>query len=210
MSTKANELLQTYFGYTEFREGQADIIDKVNQGIDTLGIMPTGGGKSVCYQIPAMMLRGVTIVVSPLISLMKDQVDALDKSGIPSTYINSTITGEEMQQRLAGIYNGEYKLIYVAPERLETPSFLNLLDSIHVSLIAIDEAHCISQWGHDFRPSYLSIKQLITRIQPRPTVLALTATATPQVREDICSVLAIEQDHVVLTGFERQNLFFKL
>ena len=210
LSTKANELLQTYFGYTEFREGQEDIIDKVNQGIDTLGIMPTGGGKSVCYQIPAMMLRGVTIVVSPLISLMKDQVDALDKSGIPSTYINSTITGEEMQQRLAGIYNGDYKLIYVAPERLETPSFLNILDSIHVSLIAIDEAHCISQWGHDFRPSYLSIKHLITRIQPRPTVLALTATATPQVREDICSVLAIEQDDVVLTGFERKNLFFQV
>ncbi len=179
-------------------------------GKDTLGIMPTGGGKSVCYQVPAMLLRGVTIVISPLISLMKDQVDALEKTGIPSTYINSAITGEEMQQRLADIYNGEYKLVYIAPERLETPSFLRLLEGIHVSLIAIDEAHCISQWGHDFRPSYLNIKQLISRIQPRPTVLALTATATPHVSDDICELLHIEEQNTVITGFARENLHFQV
>ncbi|MEK3888590.1 DNA helicase RecQ [Bacillus sp. FSL K6-3431] len=210
MLTKAKGLLHTHFGYDEFRKGQEDIIQKIMNGKDTLGIMPTGGGKSVCYQVPAMLLRGVTIVISPLISLMKDQVDALEKTGIPSTYINSAITGEEMQQRLAGIYNGEYKLVYIAPERLETPSFLRLLEGIHVSLIAIDEAHCISQWGHDFRPSYLNIKQLIGRIQPKPTVLALTATATPHVSDDICKVLHIDEQNTVITGFERENLHFQV
>ncbi|MBS4206863.1 DNA helicase RecQ [Bacillus sp. FJAT-50079] len=210
MLTKANHLLHTHFGYDHFRDGQEAIIQKVMDGKDTLGIMPTGGGKSVCYQIPAMLFRGVTIVISPLISLMKDQVDALDKAGIPSTYINSAISGEEMQQRLAGVYNGEYKLVYVAPERLEAPSFLRLLDGIHISLIAIDEAHCISQWGHDFRPSYLNIKQLISRIKPKPVVLALTATATPHVREDICELLHIDDQNTVITGFGRENLHFQV
>lgn len=208
MLTKARGFLQSYFGFDEFRQGQDAIIQKVLQGEDTLGIMPTGGGKSVCYQIPALSLRGITIVVSPLISLMKDQVDALDKAGIPSTYINSTITGSEMRERMSGIYNGEYKLVYIAPERLETDYFLRVLSEIHISLVAIDEAHCVSQWGHDFRPSYLLIRNLINRIQPKPTVLALTATATPQVREDIRQLLDISIDNTVVTGFERENLRF--
>ncbi|MBS4204638.1 DNA helicase RecQ [Lederbergia citrea] len=210
MLTKAKGHLQTHFGYDEFRKGQEDMIQKVMEGKDTLGIMPTGGGKSVCYQIPALLLRGVTVVISPLISLMKDQVDALDKAGIPSTYINSALSSDEMQDRLAGIYNGEYKLVYIAPERLETPSFLRLLEGIHISLVAIDEAHCISHWGHDFRPSYLHIKKLISSIQPKPTVLALTATATPQVRNDICDLLHIDEQNTVMTGFERENLHFQV
>ena len=131
--------------------------------------MPTGGGKSICYQIPALSLRGITIVVSPLISLMKDQVDALEKAGIPSTFINSTITGEEMRERMSGLYNGKYKLVYIAPERLETDYFLRLLDEVHVSLVAIDEAHCISQWGHEFQAGYLLIRELINRIKPPKT-----------------------------------------
>ncbi|RST77009.1 DNA helicase RecQ [Siminovitchia acidinfaciens] len=208
MLTKARGFLQSYFGFDEFRQGQDAIIQKVLQGEDTLGIMPTGGGKSVCYQIPALSLRGITIVISPLISLMKDQVDALDKAGIPSTYINSTITGPEMRERMSGIYNGKYKLVYIAPERLETDYFLRVLSEIHISLVAIDEAHCVSQWGHDFRPSYLLIRKLINRIQPKPTVLALTATATPQVREDIRQLLDISVDNTVVTGFERENLRF--
>ena len=210
MLTKAKGLLQSHFGYDEFRIGQEDIIQKVMDGKDTLGIMPTGGGKSVTYQIPALMLRGVTIVISPLISLMKDQVDALEKTGIPSTYINSTISGQEMDERLAGIHAGDYKLVYIAPERLQAPSFLRMLDEIHVSLIAIDEAHCISQWGHDFRPSYLLIHQLINRIQPKPVVLALTATATPQVQDDICQTLQINENDAIVTGFERENLRFQV
>lgn len=210
MLTKAKGFLRTYFGFDEFRKGQDEIIEKVLQGEDTLGIMPTGGGKSVCYQIPALTLRGVTIVISPLISLMKDQVDALEKAGIPSTYINSTISREDMQERLSGVYNGNYKLVYIAPERLESDFFLNLLHKIHISLIAIDEAHCISQWGHDFRPSYLLIRKLINRIKPKPVVLALTATATPQVREDIRQLLDIKQENTVVTGFGRENLRFQV
>ena len=208
--TKGKKLLQTHFGYNQFRAGQEDIIQKVLSGNDTLAIMPTGAGKSICYQIPAMMLPGVTFVISPLISLMKDQVDALDKAGIPSTYINSAISNEEMNQRLADIYNGEYKLVYIAPERLEVTSFRRMMDGIHISCLAIDEAHCISQWGHDFRPSYLQIKNLIQDIQPKPVVLALTATATPQVQQDVCELLRVEQENVVMTGFERENLHFQV
>lgn len=203
-------MLQSHFGFDQFRTGQKQIIEKVMQGEDTLGIMPTGGGKSLCYQIPSLLLRGVTIVISPLISLMKDQVDALEKVGISATYINSTITGTELSERFAGIYHGEYKLVYIAPERLQSPSFLRLLKDIHIPLVAIDESHCISQWGHDFRPSYLLIEQLIQQIRPKPTVLALTATATPQVRDDICNMLTIDQSNVVLTGFARENLRFQV
>ncbi|GIN56341.1 ATP-dependent DNA helicase RecQ [Lederbergia ruris] len=210
MLTKGKQLLQTHFGYNQFRKGQEEIIQKVLTGKDTLAIMPTGGGKSICYQIPAMMLPGVTIVISPLISLMKDQVDALEKAGIPSTYINSGVSNDEIQQRLADVYNGEYKLVYIAPERLEVASFRKIMDSIHISCLAIDEAHCISQWGHDFRPSYLLIKRLINDIQPKPVVLALTATATPQVQQDICELLHIEDENVVMTGFERENLHFQV
>ncbi|RWR12520.1 DNA helicase RecQ [Siminovitchia fortis] len=208
MLTKAKGFLQSYFGFDEFRRGQDTIIRKVLEGEDTLGVMPTGGGKSICYQIPALSLRGITIVVSPLISLMKDQVDALEKAGIPSTFINSTIKGAEMRERMSGLYSGKYKLVYIAPERLETDYFLRLLEEVHVSLVAIDEAHCISQWGHDFRPSYLLIRKLINKIKPKPTVLALTATATPQVREDIRQLLDISADNTIVTGFERENLRF--
>jgi ATP-dependent DNA helicase RecQ len=205
---KANDLLRSYYGYERFREGQDIIIQKVLEGHDTLGIMPTGGGKSVCYQIPSLMMDGAALVISPLISLMKDQVDALDKLGIPSTYINSSLTDEQIRERLSGIYSGKFKLIYIAPERLEAPGFVRLLDHIHISLIAIDEAHCISQWGHDFRPSYLKIQSLLSLIRPKPVILALTATATPQVREDIRQMLQIKQEHVVVTGFARENLHF--
>lgn len=210
MLAKAKSLLHTHFGYNQFRKGQEDIISKVMERKDTLAIMPTGGGKSICYQIPAMLLPGVTIVISPLISLMKDQVDALEKAGIPSTFINSSLSNDEITERLSDVYNGEYKLIYIAPERLEVPSFRRMLEGIHISCLAIDEAHCISQWGHDFRPSYMQIRNLIGGIQPKPVVLALTATATPQVQQDICELLHIQEENTVKTGFERENLHFQV
>lgn len=170
--------------------------------------MPTGGGKSLCYQVPAMLLEGVTLVISPLISLMKDQVDSLENAGIPSTYINSSLSDQEIQARLQQAEKGTYQLIYIAPERLESLSFRRLVGQINVSMIAIDEAHCISQWGHDFRPSYLRIKDMLNNLYPRPVIVALTATATKEVTEDICSQLNIEE--TVVTGFERDNLTFSI
>ncbi|KQL51175.1 ATP-dependent DNA helicase RecQ [Heyndrickxia shackletonii] len=210
MLSKAKDILQSYYGYTEFRKGQETIIDQVLHGKDTVAIMPTGGGKSICYQIPALIFPGVSIVISPLISLMKDQVDALTNAGIPATFINSSITGSEMDERLQGMEAGKYKLVYIAPERLEAPAFIELLNRVNVSLLAIDEAHCISQWGHDFRPSYLLIKKLIQQIYPKPIILALTATATPNVKEDICDLLNIPLSNVILTGFGRENLAFQV
>ncbi|WP_018661305.1 DNA helicase RecQ [Heyndrickxia acidiproducens] len=207
---EARKVLQQYYGYQEFRKGQAAIIEQIMNRRDTLGIMPTGGGKSICYQIPAMLLPGVTLVVSPLISLMKDQVDTLDNIGISATYINSSLHGAEIDKRLADASSGKYKLIYIAPERLESSSFIFLLKQINVSLIAIDEAHCISQWGHDFRPSYLLIQKLIHQFQPKPITLALTATATPQVKDDICQLLDIPGQSCVVTGFARDNLHFQV
>lgn len=208
MLQTSEQLLKTYFGFDNFKKGQANIIEKVLAGRDTLGIMPTGGGKSLCYQIPALILPGLTVIISPLISLMKDQVDSLHQSGISATFLNSTITKDEYNDRLNKIKNGTIKLVYVAPERLESGSFLNLLAEVKVSLVAIDEAHCISQWGHDFRPSYLLIKRLINSFTEKPVVLALTATATPQVINDIHQLLKIEQDNTVITGFARENLHF--
>lgn len=210
MLSKAKDILQSYYGYNEFRKGQESIIDQVLNGKDTVAIMPTGGGKSICYQIPALMFSGITIVISPLISLMKDQVDALNNAGIPATFINSSISSNEMDERLRRMEAGEFKLIYIAPERLEATSFMELLNRVNVSLLAIDEAHCISQWGHDFRPSYLLIKKLIQQIHPKPVLLALTATATPSVKEDICELLNIPVSNVVLTGFGRDNLAFQV
>ncbi|MEK5521221.1 DNA helicase RecQ [Heyndrickxia sporothermodurans] len=210
MLNQAKKILQDYYGYEDFRSGQNTIIEQVLEGKDTVAIMPTGGGKSICYQVPAMILPGVTIVISPLISLMKDQVDALINAGIPATFINSSISNSEMQERLQGIMSNDYKLLYIAPERLEAPSFIEMLNQIEVSMIAIDEAHCISQWGHDFRPSYLLIKKFIQYIQPKPVILALTATATPQVKDDICALLDIPLQNVVITGFGRENLIFKV
>jgi ATP-dependent DNA helicase RecQ len=207
---KAREYLQEYFGYESFRKGQEQIIEQVLGGINTAGIMPTGGGKSICYQIPALLLPGVTLVISPLISLMKDQVDALEQNGIDATFLNSSISGLESSNRMNDIKHGRYKLVYVAPERLENPAFQQDLFNVEISMVAIDEAHCISQWGHDFRPSYLKIKTLLKNMPAAPTVLALTATATPHVTDDICQSLGISVQHTVSTGFSRDNLFFSV
>ncbi|WP_277584623.1 DNA helicase RecQ [Psychrobacillus antarcticus] len=210
MLNKARQLLQTYFGYDSFREGQETVINYVLNENSSLCVMPTGGGKSLCYQIPALMLEGTTIVISPLISLMKDQVDTLIQAGIPATFINSTLTAEEVRQTMEEVQNGQYRLLYIAPERLESPNFLNQLKKVKVPLIAVDEAHCISQWGHDFRPSYRAIHRLKEVFVEQPTVLALTATATPAVRDDICRLLQIQEDNTVITGFARPNLAFSV
>ncbi|MFC5775112.1 DNA helicase RecQ [Ectobacillus antri] len=210
MLAKAKQYLQQYFGYESFRNGQEEIITRVLSGYNTAGIMPTGGGKSICYQIPALILPGITLVISPLISLMKDQVDALEQVGISATYLNSSLSMKETRERMHDIQHGIYKMLYIAPERLESSAFLEQLKELPVSLVAVDEAHCISQWGHDFRPSYLRIRHLLTQFSKQPTVLALTATATPQVCEDICEALGIIPESAVVTGFARTNLSFKI
>ena len=210
MLEEARKLLQTHFGYETFRTGQEQAISQVFEGQNTICVMPTGGGKSMCYQIPALVMEGTTIVVSPLISLMKDQVDALLAAGIPAAYINSSLGFEEVRETLHDVQRGAIKLLYIAPERLDSEMFLNELQGVQVPLIAVDEAHCISQWGHDFRPSYRLISRMAGLFPNNPTVLALTATATPQVREDICRILDIEEEHSVMTGFERANLSFSV
>ncbi len=204
----ARELLRKYYGYTDFREGQKPVIASVLEGRDTLGIMPTGGGKSVCYQIPALMMRGTTIVISPLISLMKDQVDGLDSIGVPATYINSSLSYSQVETRIRKAARGDYKLLYVAPERLESERFLGLLAELTVPMVAVDEAHCVSQWGHDFRPSYMRISELIAQLRERPRIAAFTATATDQVQADIVRHLQLEEPGVFVTGFARENLSF--
>ncbi len=210
MLIEATNVLRDYFGYDSFRLGQENVIENVMGGRDSLCVMPTGGGKSVCYQVPALVMKGTVIVISPLISLMKDQVDALHEAGISAAYINSTMTAEEYQMTMEATIRGEYKLLYIAPERLDSPSFTNRLQLMDVSMVAIDEAHCISQWGHDFRPSYRNIRQMISLFHEKPVVLALTATATPAVREDICEQLGIDESDTVMTGFERENLTFSV
>jgi len=207
---QAKKYLQTYFGYETFRTGQEQVINQVLNGDNSICVMPTGGGKSICYQIPALVLEGTTIVVSPLISLMKDQVDTLLEAGIHAAYINSSLSHEEVRDVLYDVQRGAVKLLYIAPERLDSQTFLNELRDIPVPLIAVDEAHCISQWGHDFRPSYRLISRMTELFPNTPTVLALTATATPQVREDICRILQIDESHTVMTGFERSNLTFSV
>ena len=210
MLTAATTVLRDYFGYDSFRKGQENVIENVLQRKDSLCVMPTGGGKSVCYQVPALVMEGTVIVISPLISLMKDQVDALHEAGISAAYINSTMSNEEYQMTMDATIRGEYNLLYIAPERLDSPSFTNRLQLMNVPMVAIDEAHCISQWGHDFRPSYRNIRHMISLFHDKPVVLALTATATPAVCEDICEQLGITEDNTVMTGFERENLTFSV
>ena len=200
--------LKRYFGYDSFRPGQSGLVDAILAGRDVLGVMPTGAGKSVCYQIPATLLPGVTIVISPLISLMRDQVDALNDAGIPAAYVNTTQGGDEQAMVLAQAAQGDIKLLYVAPERLETERFRNFATRVPISLVAVDEAHCVSQWGQDFRSSYLGIGEFIAGLPARPTVAAFTGTATERVRRDIIGILGLNAPQVTVTGFDRENLYF--
>ncbi|TFE01193.1 DNA helicase RecQ [Jeotgalibacillus sp. R-1-5s-1] len=208
MNKQAQQVLQTYFGYEAFRPGQDRIIESVLDRQNALGIMPTGGGKSICYQIPGLMMEGTALVISPLISLMRDQVDALNENGISATYINSTLSAAETRERLQGLREGRYQFMYAAPERFDSSAFFNTISQIPLSLIAFDEAHCISQWGHDFRPSYRTIVDTIKQLPNLPVLTALTATATDRVIQDITSLLSIDADHIVNTGFARDNLSF--
>lgn len=208
MMERALEALRKYYGYTEFRDGQRQVIESLLRGKDTLAIMPTGAGKSLAYQIPALILEGTTLVISPLISLMKDQVDTLQQNGVPATFINSSLSSKEAWQRIERARRGEFKLLYVAPERLEAESFLELLKSLEVSLVAVDEAHCVSQWGHDFRPSYLQIGPFLKSLAKRPLIGAFTATATEEVEKDIVQLLDLDTPGVFVTGFDRPNLTF--
>src|ERR687889_202825 len=201
----ARAVLRARFGFPDFRPGQERAVRSVLEGRDTLVVLPTGGGKSICYQVPAMVLPGLTVVVSPLISLMKDQVDALTARGIPATFVNSTLTSGEVSERMTRVARRQVKLLYVAPERFDFGSAADRLREVGVSLLAIDEAHCISEWGHDFRPSYLRIAQVRERLG-WPQTVALTATATPHVRQDIARQLRLETPETIITGFDRQNL----
>ena len=205
---RALEALNRYFGYDSFRPGQSGIVSAILTGHDVLGVMPTGAGKSICYQIPAVILPGVAIVISPLISLMRDQVDALNDVGLPAAFINTTQTPDEQDLVFAQALSGQIKLLYVAPERLETERFRNFAVRVPISLVAVDEAHCVSQWGQDFRSSYLGIGEFIAGLPTRPTVAAFTATATERVRRDIVSILGLHTPSITVTGFDRPNLYF--
>lgn len=202
------DTLQATFGFSSLRPGQDSVVQAVMAGKDTLAIMPTGGGKSLCYQLPALCRPGLTLVVSPLIALMKDQVDALEQRGIPAAMINSTLTAEEHRERLRALRQQTCRILYVAPERFAQDSFMNLLAETPISLIAIDEAHCLSQWGHDFRPDYLRLGRVIEQLG-HPQTIALTATATRQVREDILNHLRLRDPAVIISGFARDNLTFR-
>lgn len=202
------QILHTYFGFREFRDGQAQIVEALLNSQDVIGIMPTGAGKSICYQVPALMLEGLTIVVSPLISLMKDQVSALTQNGIAAAFLNSTLSPKEQYETLQAAQNGEFSLLYVAPEQLCTPRFLNFSTRVPIAFVSVDEAHCVSQWGQDFRPSYLSIHDYIDSLPKRPIVAAFTATATDLVKKDIIQLLRLNNPFELKTGFDRKNLFF--
>lgn len=203
-------VLKKYFGYDTFREGQEVLIDSILEGKDTFGIMPTGAGKSICYQLPAVMMEGITLVITPLISLMKDQVAALKEAGIRGAYFNSSLTPRQYRKALEYARQGTYKIIYVAPERLMNLEFLDFARSVKIDMVTVDEAHCVSQWGQDFRPSYLKIMEFIEQLASRPIVSAFTATATKQVKEDVIQILRLREPVVLTTGFDRKNLFFSV
>ncbi len=205
-----NSVLKEYFGYFTFREGQEELIDAILQNRDALGIMPTGAGKSVCFQVPALIFEGVTLVISPLVSLMKDQVSALVQCGIKAAYINASLTEKQLETVMSRAENNQYKIIYVAPERLLNTEFVSLCGKIEISMVCVDEAHCVSHWGHDFRPSYLHIKDFISNLSIRPVVTAFTATATKRVRDDITELIGLYQPFEVVTGFDRPNLYFEV
>lgn len=207
---QARALLKRFYGYDDFRPAQKPVIESLLTGHDTVAIMPTGAGKSICFQIPALIFPGITLVISPLISLMKDQVDALVEQGIPATYINSSLSFAEADERLSAIAQGRYKLVYVAPERLDTNYFQYIIEQQTISMVAVDEAHCLSQWGHDFRPSYQQIAPFLEALPRRPLVSAFTATATPEVREDIVRLLGLKNPAIHVTGFDRPNLYFEV
>lgn len=210
MQDKSIQILQEYFGYSSFKQGQKAIIDRILKGQDVLGIMPTGAGKSLCYQVPALCLDGTALVISPLISLMKDQVDTLNELGIKAAYINSSLNLAEYREVMSKARKQEYKLLYIAPERLDTDSFKELAAGLKISIIAIDEAHCVSEWGHDFRPSYTKIADLISSMDKRPVVAAFTATATPRVKDDVEKLLGLHRPYVLVTGFDREKLYFQV
>lgn len=205
-----NQTLKQYFGYDSLRTGQEELINGILAGHDVLGIMPTGAGKSLCYQLPALMLKGITLVISPLISLMSDQVKALNQAGVHAAYINSSLTENQIRMALSYASQGRYKIIYVAPERLNTPRFLDFACTADISMLTVDEAHCISQWGQDFRPSYLEIAGFLARLPRRPIVSAFTATATERVKNDIVASLGLNNPVTMVTGFDRPNLFFRV
>lgn len=201
------DLLKRYYKFNDFRPGQEEIIKSILDGRDTLAVMPTGGGKSLCYQLPALVLEGITLVISPLIALMKDQVDVLRKRGVPASFINSSLTEKEVKKRTGEALKGKIKILYIAPERLNS-DFSSVLRDIPISLVAIDEAHCVSTWGHDFRPDYRVIKECIDSLPRRPIVAGFTATATPEVREDIVERLGLKKPQIFVRGFNRPNLRF--
>ena len=209
---EAKKLLKQYFGYDEFRQGQEQLIEAALNGQDVLGIMPTGAGKSLCFQIPALMMDGITLVISPLISLMKDQVGTLNQAGIHAAFLNSSLTQGQYHTALKYAMQGRYKIIYVAPERLETEGFINfaLNSGVKISMLAVDEAHCVSQWGQDFRPSYMKIVEFVKTLEKRPIISAFTATATETVREDIICTLGLQNPFTLVNGFDRENLFFQV
>ena len=204
------EVLKQYFGYDSFRDGQEELIDAILRGRDVLGIMPTGAGKSLCYQIPAVITEGIAVIVSPLISLMKDQVGALNQAGIRACYLNSSLSYRQYRLALRYAAEGRYKIAYVAPERLLTPEFLSFARCADIRLLCIDEAHCVSQWGHDFRPAYLDIPRFVAELPERPVVAAFTATATALVRDDIVRLLGLREPLMRTTGFDRSNLYFSV
>jgi ATP-dependent DNA helicase RecQ len=203
-----NQYLEKYFNFKKFRSGQKEIVEAVLSGKDTVALMPTGGGKSLCYQLPAILSGKTSVIISPLIALMRDQVSALNARGIQAAFINSTLSFREVEEVMQKVKNGEIKILYIAPERLANPRFLETISGLDVSLLAVDEAHCLSQWGHDFRPNYLKIKECVNLFKNRPTIAAFTATATPQVKNDIISQLNLQEPKVFIRGFDRPNLVF--